>query len=191
MSTPTPHPSHTFDTPSALSGLYLWLLFGFFTSLLGCDLQRLVTQNMFVKHFLALVCFFFLFTLLDPNNRAGIGQVWLKTVLVYILFVMSTRSKAWASIAVVVILIIDQTVKMHINYLMTQEGDVSCLGLNCPLPIAEQISRFNKLRRLLYMLIVVIIVAGFIHYYMYQKREWGSDFNMLTFLFGVPKCREM
>jgi hypothetical protein len=181
MSTPslTP-PIITFDTSSALAGLYLWLLFGFFTSLLGCDLQRLVSQNMYVKHFLALISFFFLFTLLDPGNRASITQVWTKTVLVYAIFVMSTKSKAWASILVLILLIVDQTIKTQINYLNTQET-----------PDSEQISKLEKWRRLLYAGMIIVVVAGFAHYYIYQKSEYGEEFNFSSFLFGTPKCREM
>ena len=171
--------SVSFDTSSALAGLYLWLLFGFFTSLLGCDLQRLVSQNMYVKHFLALISFFFLFTLLDPNNRTNIGHVWLKTILVYLLFVMSTKSKAWASILILILLIIDQTLKTQISYVSGLES-----------PDTAQIARLTRWRRLLYALMVVVIVAGFVHYYIYQKGEYGDQFNLSTFIFGTPKCRE-
>lgn len=185
MSTPAPTlaPS-TFDTPTALSGLYLWLLFGFFTSLLGCDLQRLVSQNMYIKHLLALVCFFFLFTVLDPANSTNVFQTWLKTLLVYGLFVMSTKSKAWASIAVVLLLIVDQTIKMHMNYISNNEDTSSESTRN-------KLNKFKQIRRALYASIVVIIVAGFIHYYMYQKSEYGDQFDFTAYLFGVPKCRDM
>jgi lysylphosphatidylglycerol synthetase-like protein (DUF2156 family) len=185
MSTPTPTPiePHTFDTQTALAGLYLWLLFGFFTSLLGCDLQRIVSQNMFVKHFLALVCFFFLFTLLDPNNKAGVKDIWIKTVMVYALFVMSTKSKAWASILVVVLLILDQTIKMHMNYLQNNQP----VGPE----LQTELEKYTKYRRLLYSMMAVIIVVGFTHYYFYQKSEYGDKFDLISFVFGTPKCREM
>jgi hypothetical protein len=184
--TPTPAPAptrvpDTFDTSTALAGLMLWLLFGFFTSLLGCDLQRLVSQNMYVKHFLALVSFFFLFTILDPSNKAGIDRVWLKTVAVYLLFVASTKSKAWASIAVVVLLILDQTIKMQANYISHSEDPEK----------DAKLARYNRWRKMLYAIIVVIIVTGFVHYLKYQYDEYGKDFDLATFLLGTVKCREM
>jgi lysylphosphatidylglycerol synthetase-like protein (DUF2156 family) len=135
---------------------------------------------MYVKHFLALVCFFFLFTLLDPSNRAGIGQVWFKTLMVYGLFVMSTRSKAWASILVVILLIIDQTIKMQINYLNSQ-----------PTPDETQIQTLGRWRTILYQAMIAVIVLGFIHYYVYQRSEYGKDFELLKYLFGVQKCRDV
>jgi len=182
MSTPSPtRAPDTFDTSTALAGLMLWLLFGFFTSLLGCDLQRLVSQNMYVKHFLTLLSFFFLFTLLDPGNKAGIGKVWLKTVAVYLLFVASTKSKAWASIAVVVLLIIDQTIKMQANYIADSEDPDK----------DAKLSRYNQWRKALYAAIVVIIVAGFVHYLKYQYDEYGNDFDLAKFILGTTKCREM
>jgi hypothetical protein len=35
--------SYIFDTSTALSGLYLWLLFGYSSRLLSCDIQKLMT----------------------------------------------------------------------------------------------------------------------------------------------------
>ncbi len=138
---------------------------------------------MFVKHFLALVCFFFLFTLLDPNNKAGVKDIWIKTVMVYALFVMSTKSKAWASILVVVLLILDQTIKMHMNYLQNNQPAGP--------ELQTELEKYTKYRRLLYSMMAVIIVVGFTHYYFYQKSEYGDKFDLISFVFGTPKCREM
>jgi hypothetical protein len=176
----------TFDTTSVLAGMYLWLLFGFFSSLLGCDLQRLVSQNMYVKHFLAFVCFFFLITILDAGNKAGVLHIWFKSLLVYVLFVMSTRSKVWASLTAVGLLILDQTLKMHLGYLQAQESTDSSPDSNT----SRNIKILETSRDVIFVLLVFVIIAGFVHYYFYQKADKGSKFDTRLFLLGVTECQQ-
>jgi hypothetical protein len=114
----SPDGGQSFDTSTALAGLYLWLLFGFFSPLISCDLQRAISKNMYVKHLVALITFFFLLTVIDNDNDTGILATWVKTFVVYILFLMSTKNQLLASGTVLVLLIIDQTIKLHMQYIL-------------------------------------------------------------------------
>jgi len=60
--------------------MYLWLLFGLFTLLLSCQLQNTIINNMFMKHLFAFITFFFLMTVVDPNNKEGIPTTLLKVL---------------------------------------------------------------------------------------------------------------
>jgi hypothetical protein len=168
----------TFDATTALAGLYLWLIFGFFTSLLGCDLQRLIGKNIFVKHFMALVAFFFLFSVIDQSNKSDVGTTWLKTILVYVLFMLSIKTKNASSIAFVAILIVDQTIKLHMDY-KTQRHD------------ATHMDALRKVRIGLFVLLVTVAVVGFLHYFVRQYTDHYDDFSYLTFLFGSNQCNDL
>jgi len=168
----------SFDTSSALAGMYLWLLFGFFSSLLSCDFQRAVSQNMYAKHLIAFITFFFLMTVVDNNNHITILQTWLKTLIVYILFLMSTKSKLLASMTVFIILVIDQTIKIHIQNVQSKN------------PIAD-IRNYQKARDYLYILLIIVIVFGYIHYFIRARNEFGKDFSYVSFIFGTHHCNNM
>jgi hypothetical protein len=51
-----------FDYRDAIAGFLLWLLFGFLSSMVSCDLQRFMQSHLLFRHFVGLVSFFFLFT---------------------------------------------------------------------------------------------------------------------------------
>jgi hypothetical protein len=106
-----------FDSRTVLTGLYLWLLFGYLSSMISCDLQKLMTENNIIRHIIGIIAFFFLFTLVDSNNKLHIGYVWLKTFIVYFLFILMTKSKWYFSLPVLLLIIIDQSIKFHIEYL--------------------------------------------------------------------------
>ena len=168
----------SFDASTALAGLYLWLIFGFFTSLLGCDLQRLVSQNILVKHFLALFAFFFLFSVIDQSNKSDVGTTWLKTILVYILFMLSIKSKNATSIAFVMLLIVDQTIKLHMEY-KTQNNDYS------------NMETFRRVRAWLFLTLIAVAVIGFVLYFIRQYSDHYDDFSFVTFFFGSNKCSDL
>jgi hypothetical protein len=172
----------SFDTQTALSGFYLWLLFGFLSGLLSCDLQHLVNNNMYVRHLIALVCFFFLFTILDQNNNTSYWKVWLKTIFVYVIFLITTKTNAWASVIIVVILIADQTVKMEMAA-VERSQDVSDPS------VISKLKRLKNFRHLLSYGLIVAALIGFIFYYMKQKKIYGEDFDAILFLLGNHKCQ--
>ena len=165
----------SFDTSTALAGMYLWLLFGFFSSLLGCDLQRAVTGNMYIKHLVALITFFFLMTVIDTDNEAGIVETWIKTFVVYILFLMSTKSKLIASITVLLILIVDQTLKIHMQQVLKRNP-------------TEDLSTIQKVRDNLFKILVAVIIIGYIHYFIRARSEYGNNFSYSKFVFGTVQC---
>ena len=175
---PQPNTSSSFDASTALAGLYLWLIFGFFTSLLGCDLQRLIGNNIFVKHLMALFAFFFLFSVIDQSNKSDVLTTWLKTVSVYILFMLSIKSKTMASVSFVTLLIIDQTVKLHMDY-KKQNGDNS------------NMDALRNVRTLLFVTLVSVAVTGFVLYFIRQYTDHYDDFSYITFMFGSNKCNDV
>jgi len=179
-----PAPSTTqqfksFDSVTAIAGLYLWLLFGFFTSLLGCDLQRIMTKNIFVKHLMALTAFFFLMSVVDTDNNISVGLTWLKTFLVYILFMISIKSKIFASAIFILILIADQTLKVEIIYQKNNNGDKNKIAL------------YNKIRYYLLFALITTAIIGFILYFIKQYSDHYDDFSFIVFFFGNNKCNDL
>lgn len=170
--------ANTFDTVTALAGLYLWLIFGFLTSLLGCDLQRDISKNIFVKHLLALISFFFLFSVIDQSNQTDVLKTWVKTIGVYLLFMISIKSKIYSSAVLLTLLIVDQTIKVHMNYKQQHKDDTN-------------METFQAVRTGIFYAIIAVAVAGFIAYFIRQHSEFGADFNYITFIFGSNKCADL
>lgn len=170
--------SGTFDTTNALSGMYLWLIFGYLSALLNCDLQRFIYQHPIVVHCFGIVAFFFLFTLLDTNNKTTITSIWVKTLFIYILFVLMTKSKWYFVIPVLAALLVDQTLKKAVAIKAATGEDVTRLQ--------EQQRRYSQY---INAAIIIVILVGTAHYALLQLEEYGDRFSWYTFFMGMSKCK--
>lgn len=171
--------SGTFDTTNALSGMYLWLIFGFLSTMINCDLQRFMQSHPLMMHAFALMAFFFLFTLIDTNNKADISVILVKTIFIYILFVLMTKSKWYFVIPVLSLLLIDQGLKKHVAV-------KQAAGKN----IEKDTQRLEMYTNIINVLIIFIIIIGSIHYMYLQQLEYGKKFSLFKFFFGISKCKK-
>ena len=166
-----------FDARNALSGFYLWLLFGYLSSMVSCDMQRWMQENLMFRHFVGIVSFFFLFTVLDSSNKSPVYFIWLKTIAIYFLFLLMCKSKWYFSLPVFLILIIDQSLQSQINYLKrNNEKD-------------PQIKVLDQAREGLYIGLISLIVIGFLHYFVTRVSEYGKDFSPVTLIFAY-NCKK-
>lgn len=161
-----------FDTSVALSGLYLWMLFGYLATMMNCDLQRFIKTNVLFRHFIAVASFFFLFTVIDSDNKAPIHIIWMKTLFVYCLYILAIKSKWYFAVPVIGLLLIDQTIKIHVKYINNNaENDDSK-------DAAKETENYNSIRSNINTFIIFIIGAGFIHYIFRKYRQFGSKFSL-------------
>ena len=177
----------TFDTTFALSSFMLWLLFSYLTNLMSCDFQRFMKQHEMFKHFIALLAFFFLFTILDANNNAPVYIIWFKTIFVYVLFLMTMKAKWFFVTTVLAILVADQTIKMHINYL-TKNEEKNNEEKEENDGKKKEIGQYEYIRELLNGAVIGVIVVGFTHYGLRQYEEFGKEFSFRKLLLGTS-CR--
>ena len=159
-----------FDVRTAIAGLYLWLLFGFLSSIVSCDIKLLMTNNIYFRHFVGIISFFLLFTVIDKDNDMDIISIWIKTCFIYFIFLLMTKSKWYFSIPVLLLLLVDQSFKFQIEF--TQKVD----------PKSNKINYYENIRKKVYISIIVLIVIGFIHYAIRQYKEFGSKFSFAKLL---------
>jgi len=168
----------TFDTSTALAGIFLWVLFGYLSRILNCDLQRLMNTHPLVIHLIGVTTFFFLFTILDNNNKIHIALVWLKTFIVYGAFLLMTKSKWYFIVPILVILLVDQTIRKHLAIQVGRGEDTIKL---------EETQK--KLSKVFETIILILILIGTGHYMMLQRSEYKDDFSFFTFFFGITQCK--
>ena len=169
----------SFDTTSSLAALYLWTMFGAIYTLLNCDLQRALNDHVMVKHITGVLAFFFLFNIVDPNNKSHVATTIVKTFVVYAIFLMATKSK-WPYIVLsLMLLFTDQVLRNHINYLQ-----------NLPNPNAGYIAGFVRARAYIQWAILGAIVIGFLHYFYRQRIDFGGRFSYGKFLLGTGACKK-
>lgn len=177
-----------FDSTSALAGIFLWILFGYLAKTLNCDLQRLLS-NPLILHTIGLLCFLFLFTILDQSasKDATIIGVWIQTVVVYFLFVLMTKSKWYFVLPVLLTLLVDQTLKKSLELKNKRKEDTN--GSDTSDKETDEKDIIEVIRYYLNILTIVLICVGAIHYLFVQKYDHRADFSLLKFFIGENKCR--
>lgn len=157
-----------FDARTAISGLYIWLLFGFLSKIVSCDIKKLINDNVYFRHFVGLISFFLLFTITDENNDndTSITRIWINTFFVYFAFLMMTKSKWYFSIPVLLLIVIDQSYKFQIEFIKKDNEQSS------------EVNEYEKIRGYIYPIIIAFIVAGFIHYAVRQYNHFGNRFSI-------------
>ncbi len=166
------------DFTTIFSGIILWLIFGFFTSLLNCDLQKLMATNVYAKHFGCIICIFFLITVFITPVTQELWVTCVQTILLYVFFIMATKSTLYPILLVLLLLCIDQGLRLEINKRLSinPERDVNTL---------------KKIRMYLLYIIAILIIIGCMWYYYMKRKEYGDSFSNLTFFFGSNSCKSL
>ena len=196
------------EVRTAIAGLYLWLLFGFMSTIVSCDIKRLMTHNMVFRHTVGIISFFLLFTVIERHNDMDIFNVWIKTVYIYFIFLLMTKSKWYFSIPVLFLLVADQSLKFQIMFEENKkekkgkevtkvteitgitegtegtEGPKGTEGTENDLVMA----RYENIRSKLNVCIIALIVVGFLHYTFRQYNEFGTKFSLVKLLL-YHSCR--
>lgn len=178
------------DFKNALLIFYIIMIAPYFESLFSCDLQRLFTNSLLAKHALAFISAFFLITLVEGKDSAS--SVWdlLRTTLyIYVLYILSTKSKAMFVVPMLVVLFVDQILRVHAEVMgkdaarhgVNNDSDLQARAL-------EQQSRIQRARQWLTAVIVALILAGVLHYYVRARMEYGKEFNHVLFFVGKRTC---
>lgn len=170
--------NNTFDTTNAMFGLYMWLMFGFLSHLVNCDLQRMIQNSAVVRHVICLVAFFFLFTIIDgANTDASIASIIIKTLLVYVLFIFTTKSKWYFALPVLALLALDQVLKKVYEQRKQKQADKD--------KAAAIEAQHRKINYVINIAVILTSIVGMLDYMHLQKIEYGSKFDLFKFFFQV------
>ena len=180
--------SGTFDSTNALSCMFLWLIFGYLTSMINCDIQRFIKDYPLAFHAFGFLAFFFLFTLLDTNNNSSIGVIWVKSIFVYILFVLMTKSKWYFVLPVLALLLVDQSIKKHVTFTkakMTNAKEDQEQKL-------EKLEAFQKTTTtVINYIIIALILIGALDYMRLQRKEYNGSFSFYKFFLTTNECKKV
>jgi hypothetical protein len=162
------------DSTFILTSAFLWVTFGLLGGIVGCDIQKLLSTNLLVRHTAGVLIFFFLFAIVGNNDSQHILYIWIKTIILYILFILLSKSKWYFSFVVILLLLLDQSIAIQNKY-----------KLNINKKIDE--TNTNLIRKIIRYSIFIIIIIGFLSYLIRQYNEFQGNFDITKLLFDY-KC---
>ncbi len=166
------------DITTVFAAIILWLIFGFFSPLLNCDLQYMLTKNVYAKHIGCLICVFFLIAVFIVPTTQELWVTWCQTLILYVFFIMATKSTLFPIIMVLFLLCIDQTLRLEIE---------KRLALNHQ----SNVATLKNIRMYLLYIIAILIIMGCAWYYTIKYKEYGDTFSNMTFFFGSNSCKSL
>ena len=147
----------------------------FVAEVFSCQLQRFLSHNMLAKHFIILVMVYFTFSFTGTPNVNPIVNLQ-KALMVYFFFLIFNRmSLSYTNLSILLLCII-LVLKHYIDYY--HSNDIN--------PV--QVENLINICDFLFLVLVFIISFGFIQYLFKQIKDYGSNFDFVTFIFGKPSC---
>lgn len=169
----TETPKFTSSRSIGLFGLmYFIIAANYVNDMFSCDLRRLLTNSLVAKHVVLLLGALFWVT--ETNSKDKFGVLLIESFVVYMLFVLSTKSKSYFLMPILGLAVVDQLLRLYIK----STPDLS-----------EKTSRNLDITRMTVQgLCVATIVGSFVGYLIKQVRDKGADFRFSTFMLGTIKC---
>ncbi len=156
--------------------LYLLIFCNFTKELIGCKFNYLLDTNIYYKHLIAFILLLFLIILIDEENinKNLLYNIGL-AIIIYILFIISTRINHLLIIIILGILLI-----IYILDKSAEKEKETNINLY---------NTYKYYQLILIIIVIILMIIGFI-YYLYEKyMEYDKKFSILTFIFGTLKCK--
>jgi len=201
----------------------IFLIYIYFTafnmiSLMSCDLQRFIANNLIFKHsllFISIYLFTYIYQIYSiksikkyqVNDDIFSWRNLLFTILIYITFIISSKNTLPVLLTIIFILSIIFLLEIYTENYLTDthsiDDDISLenyyinyvhrneLKLNHSDIDGNKIDQklfIYDLSNLLYILIYIILIIGFIIYLRKQYKDHGKHWDTLKFIFGTNKC---
>lgn len=171
------------DKEGLIKGIFLLVLGvsgNFVAETLGCQSQKILTENMFAKHMIILLIIYFAlgFTSIDNPHPIEIAR---NTLIVWILFVMFTRMSLFFTIIAFIILTIRYIIHSFIEYYEKKDSE----------KYKTNIEQLNTIAIYLQNIIIGVVLLGFVVYFKKQYSDYYKTWSTFKFIFGVNKCKSL
>ena len=165
-------------------GIFLLILSvsgNFIAETMGCEVRKLLTNNLFAKNLIIILLTYFSLGLVANNTIPPIDNVK-NTLMIWISFIMFNKMSLPFTILAFSILIAILGCKNMIDYYNTTNKKLNNKKIN------EKINTLTNAAHKLLKLDIFIIIIGFMLYFKKQYKEHNKTFSFVTFLFGKLSC---
>ena len=169
--------------------VYIWLVFGFLSDKVSCDM-KIIMNNIYYKQIAAIISIFLLFVVIENDSNKNLFTVLKDTLFIYIIYLLLTKNKWYFIVPIIIIAVIDQMIKVEINYRQNILDKLNNKNDNNNDNNKEEILKhnnfvndFSNYRNNIQKILLILIIISFIHYLIKQKIEFKDKFDLSKFLF--------
>ncbi len=172
--------------------LILIISANFLAQLFPCRLQKLLNNNIYIKHLFSFLTLLFFVVLTAPLDDKSLQNIFYKSLILYIWFILIMRTDPYIFILLLLVIAIIYILILKENELkadlenQNKQKDNNQEKIN---KINEQITFIKNINQNLLYASIILTVIGFILYMGEKKCEYKKNFCYLTFIFGRPSCK--
>jgi len=164
---------------SSLFVLFMIIGGNYLAPLFPCKLQRMLTNNMYVKHVLGLLTLVFFVELVDTTTNASLLWTFISSGLLYLWFILTTTMEAKVFMVLVILFAVMYSLHLYINQL-DKEATPEAIRLT---------TRLRQLEHYMYYASILLTMFGVVAYYGRKKKELGRSFDIVKFFLGKTTCK--
>ena len=171
------------DLNDTVKGVFLLILAisgNFVAETLGCKSQKLLSENMYAKHFISIFILYFAIGFVNSEKPKHPNDVMKSALIIYILFILFTKMDITFTLIVFSILASTYVISTYVNYYkeVTPEDN-------------ELIEKLEYIQKACYTVMIGLIFIGFGLYFKKQHKDYYKTWSTSKFLFGINKCKSM
>ena len=167
-----------YDIIKGLLFLILAICGNFIAETLSCPIQKLLTENIFVKHIVTVLILYFTTGIIQDSHSPIHPYDTLKLCLTaYIIFLFFTKMDIYFTcISFIIIAIIYINFRILGYYLKLKPNDKGSIELH------------KKINVYLFKLLYIVLIIGFLKYFFYINKKNRNLISLVKFLFDLKKC---
>lgn len=166
-----------------IKGIFLLILAisgNFIAETLGCKSQKLLSENMYVKHFVIIGLIYFALGFSSDNEHPF--NIAKDSISVYVLFLLFTKMSLPFTILVFMLSLSSYILVTFIEYYDSQDEKVKDKDL---------INNLIMVKNNIVILMIIFLLIGFSLYFRKQYSDYKKSWSTYKFIFGVTKCNSM
>lgn len=154
--------------------------------LLGCPLQDLLQNNVWARQITYFIVILFTTSFLDDGKKPPI-QHFKDAFLVYLFLIVFTKMTVKYTVIVFFLILSIYVVHIYMKYYNNKISDQNKSDDNY---YNGLIKKLDSISTYILYITVIILIIGFSSFIIHKKKQYGSKFNFLKFIFGVRSCKE-
>jgi hypothetical protein len=184
------------NTPNYLDKVPIYSLFililiisaNFLAQLFPCRLQKVLNNNIYIKHIFAFLTLVFFVVLTVPLDDKSLNNIFQKSFIIYIWFllIMKTDKYFFLSLLLIIAIIYILVLQQNEYNKLLENKDITHQN---KLLYTEKLNNITYINNKLFIITVILTFIGFLLYMGEKKCEYKYKFNYLKFIFGQPQCR--
>jgi len=164
-----------------IQGIFMLMLAvsgNFVAETMSCQAQKVLSENMYVKHGVIILIVYFSLGFASSENNITPLELFKQSVSIWAFFLMFNKMEMFFTAIVLAMLTILLICKNYITYYQKEDKEKH----------KEIINTLTLTMDYLFSSIMLTTIVGFGMYFKKQHTDYFSTFSYSTFLFGTPKC---